>query len=468
MKKCITIIIIVLLALQLKAQVPADLASLLDFKLDSMRTAIGIKSLSAAIVFPDYTWAKAAGVSQSFPNTPANTNMAYLIGSTTKTLTAACIMQLVDEQKLSLEDSIYRYVDTIPNINPNITIKQLLQHKTGIKDVLLNPAWNQASSTNPSKVWDAEELLRTFNLPTFTAPGGAWDYSNPNYFLLGMIIKRVTGHPFYEELRTRFFNPMGLSSFGIPSFETLDAPVAHPWMDLNGDGVTDDAYNVYFNWNALNSAAGAAGGYYATPTDVATWIRAYMRGDLHSADALTQIKTTFSAPGAQGGAYGLGIMKNNLGGLQCFGHGGDLVYTSSAWYFPMKDMGISILANDQKFDSWKLLPVVTVLVRACREWEATTSVGDAFFFTPFEVSALPNPIDNVLNVKILLPSKVDEVRLVLTDLAGRTIKEVFIHDAPEGVLSSRLDQLEYLQKGIYVLTVYRDALRAKSVKVVKD
>jgi CubicO group peptidase (beta-lactamase class C family) len=449
------------------AQIPAQLDTILTRTLDSMRTLLGIKSMSAAMQFPNYTWASASGNSQNVPNILAKPNMSYLIGSTTKTIVSACILQIADEGKLSLNDSIYKYVDSIPNINPNITIRQLLQHKTGVFDVLLNPAWNQASTSNQTKIWDAEELLRTFNLPPNAAPGGPWDYSNPNYFLLGMIIKKVSGKPFHEELRARFFDPLGLSSFAIPAFEPIAGPVAHVWLDLNGDGVTEDAHNFYMNWKALNSAAGAAGGYFATATDVAKWMRTYMRGDLLSPDMLAQAKTTVSAPGSPGGAYGLGLMRHTIQGLQCFGHGGDLVYTCNAWYFPMKDMSIAVQGNDQKYDSWKLFPAINALIKACKAWDATTATS-ALTAPTFQVEAFPNPFTNEIQLRVETSQTTDQLRVELLDILGRSLKEIRVEHMPVGETYYKFEDMDQIPNGIYFIRLVGNGAEMKTVAVSKQ
>lgn len=466
------ILLFSLLAGALNAQIPSDLKAALDHTLDSMQTVLGNKSLSAAIAFPHYSWAHAKGVNSGFPATQVDPNDAYLIGSVTKPITAACILQLVDEGKLSLDDSLYQYVDTIPNINPNITIRQLLQHRTGIFDVLYNQALNQSFNLNPGKVWQAQELLEQFNQPPNAPPGGAWEYSNPNFWLLGMIIEKIEGKPFYEVYRERFFDPMGLSSFGIPAFETLTSPVAHVWIDLNGDGTADDAYTWYMGNKALNSAAGAAGGFFATATDLATWMRAYMRGDLVSPAMMTQAKTTVPAPGSQGNLYGLGLMKNTLGGSPCYGHGGDLAYSASAWYFPDCDVAVSVLNNDgtnvngqPKFSSWKLLPVVTALHKVAKQWCSLVNIEESAAFSGTTLRAWPNPAQGSLQVAFEVETPGQSADLELVDLQGRVALQQHCEALNTGEMQ-QLDLPEKLAPGMYFLRVKQENRYSRPLKIV--
>lgn len=289
------------------AQVPAPLATELDETLDSMKIVVNTKSLSAAIQTADGSvWSHAVG--QSSGITSVTTEDSYLIGSVTKTITSACILSLAEEGILTIDDSLHTWLPTMPFIDPNITIRQLLNHSSGLYDVMGHPDLSDSMDADMSRIWTAEELVEDFMAPPIFAPGDMWSYCNTNYFLLGMIIEQATGNPFYTELRNRFFDPLELTSFNIPSYEPDLGPVAHIWMDLDGDGNLEDAHSFYSVFMSLNSIAGAAGGYYSTPTDCAKWTRAYLRRCPFSCDTL-EAQTTIPAPGSQGNRYGLGLMK---------------------------------------------------------------------------------------------------------------------------------------------------------------
>lgn len=149
--------------------VPAILDSILNKTLDSMQVVLNVKSLSAAMQFTDSSvWARASGISSVFPTVNVTTNDVYLIGSITKTITAACILQLTDQGILNLDDSLYMWLDTIQYINPNITIRQLLRHQSGIYDVLSNPACQPALIANPILFGPRKiSSLPSYSLPYF-------------------------------------------------------------------------------------------------------------------------------------------------------------------------------------------------------------------------------------------------------------------------------------------------------------
>ena len=464
------IILLSSLSITVQAQlVPADLDAQLCTTLDSMRTVTGAKSFSAAIQFADgAVWAHADGVSSVSPDVAVSPNDAYLIGSVTKTITSACILQMAEEGLLHLDDSLYMWLDTIPHINPNITIRQLLQHTSGIYDVLSHPHQQDSLIADITRIWTAEELIARFmNPPVFTA-GTSWSYSNTNYFLLDMIIKKITGNAFYTELRKRFYTPLALHSFAIPAFETLTAPVAHLWMDIDGDAVKDDANDFYMSYMALNSTAGAAGGYFATPSDCTRWMRKYMRGDVLSAASMTEARKVVVASGSQGGYYGLGMMKNqaNFLGYLAYGHGGDLAYHASSWYFPEKDASITVFTNDNDKNSWALLPVVRELLRTYISYKpvAVTQVQNN---APESIQAFPNPFTNELTVALAANGYTGELEVTLNDVCGKTIARQRTPQTTGKDSSVQLGELETLPSGIYLLTVKAGDNWTKTIRVAK-
>ncbi|MBK8567506.1 MAG: serine hydrolase [Saprospiraceae bacterium] len=449
-------------AFLLAQTVPADLAALFDQTLANMRTSMGAKSLSAAIQFPDgAVWANAAGISSQVPIDYVNAEDAYLIGSVTKTITSACILQLDEEGLLSIDDSLHKWIDTFPFINPNITIKQLLQHTSGIHDVLATEGQQDSLLADMSRFWTVEELIAAFIRPPDFQPGTSWKYSNTNYFLLGMIIEKATGNPFYVELRNRFFNPLGLGSFAIPAFEPLNSPVAHVWLNLTADNILDDGHSFYMSWLSLNSTAGAAGGYFSTPTDCTKWMRSYMRGDLLSAETMEKAKTLVNAPGVEGGKYGLGLMRGSFAGEFGYGHGGDLAYSASSYYFPEKDISITVFTNDANHNSWALSPVVSALMQTCKDYEAVSATSEENSKQP-SIQAFPNPIFGVLRVEIAYAGANDGIEVQLLDIHGRTVAT---SSSQQG--EAILNNLSHLPAGVYLAVASKDGRTIGTTKVYK-
>jgi D-alanyl-D-alanine carboxypeptidase len=463
-----------LLALLLAAQfgnaqdINPKLAAMLQHTLDSMRQVLNVKSLSAAVTLPGgETWAGAKGISSLNPLDSATTSHLYAIGSITKTFTAGCVLQLADEGLLSLDDSLHEWVDTIPFINPNITIRQLLRHQSGLYDVITDGAFQPAMNAHPDSIWQYQDVVETFIHAPYFQPGGGFRYSNTNYLLLGIIIEKATGNPYYLELHNRFALPLGLGSMAMLPYEPLTADVANLWLDLNGDGITDDTQELFETWNAFNSSAAPAGAYYSNATDLSKWIRTYFRGDLLSAVMMAQMKTTVATTFPSGTKYGLGVMERNYLGLQGFGHGGDVGYSASAWYFPAKDISIAVLNNDAKNNSWTLAPVITALLQTYIDCE--NAVSPVHEIAPAAtVRVFPNPFSHEINLAMEATASAAPVRFKLVDALGRVVWASDTIATQGGAVVCSAMRLEQLPNGLYFLQALQgDGELGKAVKVWK-
>ena len=190
----------------------------------------------------------------------------FRIGSVTKSFVATIVLQLVNEGKLSLDDSVEQW---LPGVVPNgsaITIRHLLSHRSGLFDYvndkqILAPYLNG----HLDHVWTPLQIVRmaTKHKPLF-APGapGKQSYSNTGYVLLGLVIEKVTGRPFAEELNTRIFRPLGLKHTTFPTTPKLPGRYAHGYTKVLGPAPVDIT-------EISPSLFGAAGAIFSTPADVA-------------------------------------------------------------------------------------------------------------------------------------------------------------------------------------------------------
>jgi CubicO group peptidase (beta-lactamase class C family) len=146
---------------------------------------------------------------------PAKKETVYEIGSNTKQFTATAIMMLVEDGKVHLEDAITKYLPDAPETWRGITIRHLLTHTGGIQNHVAVPHWldvfktNLAFETTPAR----DELLRMFfKLPVEFQPGETWAYDNTGYYLLGIIIEKVSGKSYWEFLQERIFKPLDMAA----------------------------------------------------------------------------------------------------------------------------------------------------------------------------------------------------------------------------------------------------------------
>lgn len=459
MKKMIkTTIVLFLLSgcLRLSAQpVDTSLAAIFDHTLDSMKTALNVKSLSVAVQLSDGAiWAGAKGLDSQFPQTAVTPDHAYAIGSVTKTLTAACVLQLADEGLISLDDSLHNWLDTFAYINPNITVRQLLRHQSGIYNFTSNPNFSPTLNAYPDSVFALTDILETFVGPPIFQPGASWSYSNTNYTLLGLIIETVTGQPYYQEIRDRLITPLNLTLIAALPQEPAPPLIADFWYDSNGDGITDSSTDLA-SWNAQISAAGPAGAYYSTATEMARWMRAYMSGTLLSPGMMDQLKTTVSGGG---GKYGLGIMEQTFMGNKGYGHRGDIGYSASVFYFPEKDISIAVLNSDGKNTSPTLTPVIIAYLKAFMNW--TPPVASSASEQPLDekLAAFPNPFQSILHITTPDGPPQPSLRFVLTDAQGQRLRE----SADE-----TMEGLDALPAGVYFIHAEKQGRMVGRVSVLK-
>jgi len=333
----------------------------LQAALDNAIATYGGKGVSLAVILPDgQTWIGTSGISTG--STPISPDMLFSIGSATKTFTATVILQLADEGVLTLEDSLFEWLPSFPNIDSTITIRQLLNHTNGIYNFTEHPdIWNDIF-VDLYRQWTIEELINGYTLAPYFPPGTNWHYSNVGYLLLRMIIREATGQSISSQYRERLFTPTGLTGMFTAVEEYPTGPVANGWFDIDNNGVYDDFSNV--PQTAFYSAIG--GGVFATAEDFALWVKAMWHDrvvlnpeyynqmmDFHS--------PTPGEPLAAG--YGLGVVWFNpdlFNGLTVFGHSGNPIgYAAGGLY--LADYGVCLAIFDNT-EEGETMPVINEIL----------------------------------------------------------------------------------------------------------
>jgi D-alanyl-D-alanine carboxypeptidase len=222
------------------------------------------------------------------------------VGSVTKSFTATLVLQLAAEGRLGLEDSVERWLPGVVPDGDRITVRQLLDHTSGIAEYCGVPDITLCDSSNPdpARRWTPGELVAIgVGAPPTFSPGEGWSYTNTDYVLLGMIIERATGRTLGAEYERRIFRPLGLDETSFPTSTSMPRPVGHGY-DVLAQG----------NWPTDVTAtsptiAGSAGAIVSTPGDLQTFMRALLRGRLVSRSLLREMKRP--TPGSLDGAYAL-------------------------------------------------------------------------------------------------------------------------------------------------------------------
>ena len=304
--------------------------------------------VSAAVVFQNQDiWTGTSGV--SFGITEITEDMIFGIGSVTKTFIAALCLQLADEGALNLDDSLHEWLPDYRNIDNSITIRQLLYNTSGIYNLTDNNDLWSAVFSDPVEFWTPEELLSTFQKEPYSTPGAGWFYSNTNYILLGKIINEATGSSVSAELRSRFFEPLGLNSTFLDVEDDLPSNIAHGWFDLSGDGSIDDI--SLLPRTGINSVLWTAGAIFSTAEDLANWSSALFRGNVLSQSSLDQMLTPCCiAPGTMDVGCGMGVFlfgPSNNAGVELIGYTGRTFgYLTSMFYLPDYCISVVVIINN--------------------------------------------------------------------------------------------------------------------------
>jgi len=316
----------------------------------SLESSLGM-GVSAAVIMADgWTWTGTRGVSHG--TTSITSDMLFAIGSAQKMFVGAAILQLAEEGKISLDDSLYQWLPIYPNVDSTIAIRQLLNHTSGLYNFVdYNEYW-QAILNDPDRIWTMEELFLTFNREPLFTKGTDWHYSQTGYNMLRMIIEEITGSDISTVNTERFWIPLGLDHSYTSAQGELPSVFAHGWYDLKGDG----SYEDFSSFSRTAFVSGIGGEVWATAEDLAKWARAlFYDKKVVSQASLDQMLAFYSPCTGEeliSAGYGLSVVKFNpelLNGLNAIGHSGNAPgYAASCIYLPDHEVCIGFLDNTEE------------------------------------------------------------------------------------------------------------------------
>lgn len=269
----------------------------------------------------------ASGVAELASEAPLTVDHRLRIGSVTKTVTAAILLRLQEDGLVDLDAPISDYVDTpVPNA-AEISVRQLLNHTSGIANYLNYP--NFFDIADGDRVWEPAELVQMgVDLGPVFDPGQGWEYSNTNYIIAGMIAEAVTGQTFGQAVRATILDPAGLDETYLDGEETAEGELAHGYIP--GEDLT---------FTHHPSAAWAAGAMVMTVGDLMAWTDAVFRGPLLSDASKQQMMDVVATGNPETPYYGLGVEMPSLDVGVVAGHGGLFPGYTSA-------MGLRIDSDD--------------------------------------------------------------------------------------------------------------------------
>lgn len=319
---------------------PVSLASTVDGLAHQQMQQYGIPAMTVALArHGTMLYAQAYGVTSLASQAPAQPSTIFEIGSITKQFTAALIMQLVEQKKLHVDDSMAGYLPQY-GFPTTITIRMLLNHTSGLADFTNFP---QLGDWIEHGVSEATVLNAVSQAGLQFQPGTQYSYSNSNFFALGTIIESLTDQSYGADLQQYLFQPLSLSS---TYYELPPANLAATRYTNNGSGLVPAIV-----WD--RSAAFAAGALSSNVYDLVTWDNALITGKVVSPTSFQQMITPngFNID-SQGDSYGFGLAVGKYNGRQIIWHSGQIggYYTENVVFL---DDGFTlvVLTSDQDIDT---------------------------------------------------------------------------------------------------------------------
>jgi D-alanyl-D-alanine carboxypeptidase len=317
-------------------QLSADLSEKIDKVATDTLARTGVPSASIAIIKDgQIAYVKAYGDARLEPKTPATTQMRYSIGSISKQFTAAAILLLQEQGKLSLDDKISKYVPDLTRAN-EVTIRQLLSHTSGYQDY-----WPQ-DYVMPGmlKPTNAQQIMDMWGKkPLDFDPGTKWQYSNTNYVIAGVIVEKVARMPLLQFLQQKVFTPLGIKS----TFDTDSGPLTE----------NDPRGYLRFALGPLRPAPKegkgwmfAAGELAMTAEDLAKWDLSVINQSVLKPASYREMETDVLLKNGLDTHYGLGVDVNQQSGHRAISHGGEVSgFTATNTVFPDDRAAVVVLTN---------------------------------------------------------------------------------------------------------------------------
>ena len=317
---------------------PTDqrLAGQVDSIASAVLASTGVPSASVAVVrHGRVVYAHAYGSAKLDPNLAATPDMLYGIGSISKQFTAATVLLLQQEGKLSLDDPVSRFVHGLTRGN-EVTIRELLSHTSGYQDF-----WPQdyVPPLMEKPITPQGILDRWAKQPLDFDPGTHWQYSNTNFVVAALIVQKASGMPFFQFLRSHVLDPLAMRS--AIDFDALGPSSVQPVGYMR--------YALGPLRPATSTGAGwmhGAGELAMTASDLARWDIAMIRRSLLAPKSYRAMETTVLLRNGVSTGYGLGVDVGTMSGHRLISHNGEVAgFTAANLVFPDDSAAVVVLTN---------------------------------------------------------------------------------------------------------------------------
>ncbi len=286
-------------------------------------------------------YAAGRGLADVETRRPITPDTVFRMGSITKQFTAAAVLQLVQEGRISLDDPVSRFFPDYPQPGASATVRQLLNHTSGIQSYTSIPGWMR-DDANTNRAYTTAEAVAVFrDLPSPTRPGEAWQYNNSGYTLLGAIVEQVTGRPWYRQVEQQLAAPLGLRSIGYGVERETRPDMARGYTAA--EGAVRPARPLHM------SVPHGAGALVGTVGDLARWAQALHGGRVVSPALYTAMTSPAALNGGRTHPYGFGLGIGEVQGHRAFDHSGGIFgFQTDSVYIPGEDVFVAVFANSDE------------------------------------------------------------------------------------------------------------------------
>ncbi len=323
----------------------------------------GVPSASIAVVqHGTLVYTHAYGKAQLQPPVQATSEMRYSIGSISKQFTAAAILMLQEEGKLSLDDAVGKYIPGLTQ-GDQVTIRQLLSHTSGYQDYW--PEDYVMTTMKPAVT--AQQIMDRWGKKALDfEPGTQWQYSNTNFVIAGAIVEKVSGEPYFQFLTEHIFRPLNMTSVWNSDQAKLTQADATPYY-RHALGPLRVAPKEGLGWMF------AAGELAMTPHDLALWDASLIARSVLKPESYQQMFTEVKLANGKGTHYGLGVEVGDLSGHRMIEHSGEVSgFVSDNLVFVDDGAAIAVLTNQDAVNAAQTIarlaaPLVAAIPRSAEE-----------------------------------------------------------------------------------------------------
>jgi D-alanyl-D-alanine carboxypeptidase len=319
-----------------QSTLPAATRARIDSIVQQEMKARGAPSVSIAVVKNgEIAYTNAYGMARIDPSLPAKPSMRYSIGSVSKQITAAAILKLAEQGKLSLDDKVARWLPSLTRAN-EVSVRQILNMTSGYQDF-----WPQDYVMPPMlKPVTAQAIVDEWaKQPLDFDPGAKWQYSNTNYVIAGMIIEKASGMPYVDFLRQHIFTPLGMTSVMITDEGAL-GPGDPERYERFGLGAARVAPKEGRGWMF------AAGELAMNAADLAKWDISVIKQSILTPRSYHEQQTSAILADGRATGYGLGTDVGSFQGHRVVQHDGEVSgFLTTNAIFPDDSIAVVVFAN---------------------------------------------------------------------------------------------------------------------------